>query len=145
VRRDESGDFARRLLELVGTSQAAEGHPRDVVLVLRAIEHHLGELVGRTGYDLLLGRALSRAGRSHAFPERLSSDGRDGSVLDAIDAAVREGELDGHQEALEAALSELVTLTTRFLGASMTTRIIVQAFPDHPIGTGEIATENEDA
>jgi len=136
-------ELARRLLDWASAESGEHGDATAAASIVSALRSRLVLLVGSSGFDLLLGRALQRARRDHPLlVEVRLGEGRGGTLSGLEEVGSRAGP--GEEEAaMEALVAELIALMARFLGADMVARLVRQALPDAPLMSIESGSEVE--
>jgi hypothetical protein len=112
--------------------------------VLQGLAERLSPLVGVGGFQLLLQRALKRARAGHPALAAIQPDATvPWRLAGAAEGSRAEA---GDEAAAEAILAETIALITRFLGADMAIRLVLQDFPEATRdGTGSGSEETTHA
>ena len=131
-------DAARRLLAL-----EANGTERDAteaaLSALGKIRSHLSKLVGITGFQVLLERALTmtKAEAGWLTSVRVQSD----ATLEGFGEAAQNQSDDVTLEGSVALLAQLLRLLIAFIGENLTVGIVRDVWPDSQAADGDFGAE----
>jgi hypothetical protein len=89
-----------------------------------------GSLIGPAGVDALAGRALHLAQREHGCLKQLPDPDQQNEPFARIAACLRQQDPTVASAAIAALFASLIELLVTFIGKSLTTRLLRQAWPD---------------
>jgi hypothetical protein len=138
--------LVRRLVEWASPDPTVRGRVDAGERILQALSERLGLLVGTGGFHMLLERALKRAREEHRLLGNVRPDPHGGRMLGGLAEAVQDEDPEEVASAVEAVITELIGLVSRFLGADMAVRLVRQSLPDAPLGnveSGLVETNDE--
>jgi hypothetical protein len=125
-------DFARRLFEHeAGGRQGAQNFVDAMERACQALYTRLTPLLGGSGVNALLGRAVTLAARE--FPFLMSASTMPDCRMDGLRQAVEGHEPAEVADALVAILANFLWLLVMFIGESLSLRKVKEAWPDVPL------------
>ncbi len=136
-------EIARRLLALEAAQSSSNPHEHAAVRVCEKLRLSLTRFAGADGFTSLLRRALALARAN--VPALRDIKVEPNGALEGLErlSAGESGPVDGGDAVTEAAVaitSQLLGLLVSFIGATLTLRLVRQAWPD--VSLDELPTEN---
>lgn len=137
--------LVKRLLEHeTGAHPEADELAAGANAVFRKFANHLEPLVGATGFQTLLARALHLTRSDFPILEGVKSGKTiSGAFLEGLGEAVRNQDAGEVREAVTLMLATFLGLVAHFIGDDLATRIVSRAWPDLPPGTADSAFEGK--
>ena len=141
--------LGQRLLELELGSAAEALQPDTTVLAAAAeratqrLAEPLGRLLGVDGYWGLLRRAVHVARIESPLLQELQVSVEPAGRLDVLHTALRDADPVPARDALTAVLAHLVWLLVTFIGEGLTRRILLDTWPDMPLGGESLLSSEE--
>jgi hypothetical protein len=124
-------DLAQRLIgaEARGVNRSGEAKTPGAFLVCERLRPHLAPLMGSTGFNALLARALAVARGKAAWLNAVALTGN------TMGVAEKEGEKAGPDvaEGGLTLISELLALLVAFIGERLTLQMMREVWPDLPL------------
>jgi hypothetical protein len=133
-------DLARRLLAL----EAHTGEPTETRAdaALRSFEKlrvHLSRLVGVSGFQALLTRALMLAAAEVRWLESVKV--KEGGALAGFSESVQQQDADAAAAGMAALLGQLLGLLFTFIGEDLTLRLVGDVWSDAPLNDINLSVE----
>lgn len=129
----ERGLAERLLLREAGADQSAEGLAEAAERCFGRLCQSMIDLMGPTGFDVLVQRALFLAGMTYPFLKGVVVEVRPDSLrLEGLRAAVTGQDPTNVRDGLVLALASFFSLLVTFIGEDLAFRLIHRAWPSLP-------------